>query len=60
MRSREGKMQSPILEVRDSEGKVVIKQDIYSLVQLLALFIGLRVSWILLDGVDVEPPFFEE
>jgi hypothetical protein len=51
-------MQSPILEVQDSEGKTLIRQDIYSLVQLLAVYTGFKghIGRVLLDGVDVEPP----
>jgi len=51
-------MQSPILEVQDSEGKTLIRRDIYSLVQLLTVYAGFKghVGRVLLDGIDVEPP----
>ena len=50
-------MQSPILEVRSKTGDVLIKEDLYSVVQR----VGARWPWlapfrVLLDGVDVESP----
>lgn len=49
-------MQSPILEVQDGKGRTLIKQDIYSLVVVLALKTGMSFSRVLLDGQEVECP----
>jgi hypothetical protein len=49
-------MQSPILEIQDTSGHTLIRQDLYSLVLVLSLRTGVSIGRVLLDGVDVEPP----
>ena len=54
-------MQSPILEIRDKNGRTLVKNDLYSIVHNIleaykAYARGTEPVRILLDGVDVEPP----
>ena len=60
-------MQSPILEIRDKNGRTLIKNDLYSIVHNILSARLIREAYqahardaepvrILLDGVDVESP----
>jgi len=51
-------VQSPILEIRDNKGRIIVKDNLYSIVQrLVQYWRGCGAHFrVLLDGVDVESP----